>query len=67
MAGFPRQALHAETLALDHVRTGTRMRFRAPLPDDMIGLIDDLRKHAVNCESLRPKGLPDLGLTRLGV
>ncbi|HET9917260.1 MAG TPA: RluA family pseudouridine synthase [Candidatus Binatia bacterium] len=67
MAGFPRQALHAETLDLDHVRTGTRMRFRAPLPDDMIGLIDDLRKHAVNCESLRPKGLPDLGLTRLGV
>ena len=67
VAGFPRQALHAETLELDHVRTGTRMRFCAPLPDDMIGLIDDLRKAAVNCVSLSPKALPQSGLTRLVV
>jgi len=67
VAGFPRQALHAETLALDHVRTGARMCFRAPLPADMIGLLDDLRKHAVKRESLNPQASSQLGLTRLGV
>lgn len=54
VAGFPRQALHAENLTFDHPRSGTRMRFSAPLPDDMAGLIDDLRKHAATSESSRP-------------
>jgi 23S rRNA pseudouridine1911/1915/1917 synthase len=42
--GFPRQALHAEKLAIDHIRTGRRMEFRAPLPMDMSELLAHLRK-----------------------
>jgi 23S rRNA pseudouridine1911/1915/1917 synthase len=33
--GFARQALHALALAIDHPRTGERLEFVAPLPDDM--------------------------------
>ncbi|SRR5258706_5611630 len=44
LAKFPRQALHAATLAIDHVRTGKRMEFRAPLPNDMAQLLDHLRR-----------------------
>ena len=32
---FPRQALHAETLSLEHPDTGQRMTFAAPLPKDL--------------------------------
>jgi 23S rRNA pseudouridine1911/1915/1917 synthase len=38
--GFPRQALHATQLALDHPVTGERMEFHAPLPEDMEELLD---------------------------
>lgn len=41
--GFPRQALHAEKLALDHVRSGKRMEFCAPLAADMTQLLVRLR------------------------
>ena len=34
-SGFARQALHALALAVDHPRTGERLEFIAPLPDDM--------------------------------
>jgi 23S rRNA pseudouridine1911/1915/1917 synthase len=34
-SGFTRQALHALALAIDHPRTGERLEFVAPLPDDM--------------------------------
>jgi 23S rRNA pseudouridine1911/1915/1917 synthase len=40
---FPRQALHAEKLAIDHVRTGQRMDFCAPLPKDLQDLLGFLR------------------------
>jgi 23S rRNA pseudouridine1911/1915/1917 synthase len=40
---FSRQALHAEKLAIDHVRTGRRMTFSAPLPGDLKDLLDRLR------------------------
>ena len=40
--GFPRQALHATRLALDHPVTGKRMEFDSPLPDDMDGLLDEI-------------------------
>ena len=40
---FPRQALHAEKLILDHPGTGRRMEFVAPLPDDLNGLLSGLR------------------------
>ena len=38
--GFPRQALHATRLALDHPVTGERMQFDSPLPDDMEELLE---------------------------
>jgi 23S rRNA pseudouridine1911/1915/1917 synthase len=41
--GFPRQALHAATLGFDHPVTGERLKFAAPLPADMAGLIEALR------------------------
>ena len=34
-SGFARQALHALALAIDHPRTGERLEFVAPLPEDM--------------------------------
>ena len=36
---FPRQALHAERLTVDHVRTGKRVEFYAPLADDLRELL----------------------------
>ena len=41
---FPRQALHAARLALDHPVTGRRVGFEAPLPDDLVTLIAKLRR-----------------------
>lgn len=40
---FPRQALHAAVLGFDHPITAEKVRFEAPLPADMVGLLDDLR------------------------
>ncbi|MDP9095257.1 MAG: RluA family pseudouridine synthase [Pseudomonadota bacterium] len=39
---FPRQALHAESLAFDHPSTKVRLSFETPLPHDMQVLINDL-------------------------
>lgn len=44
---FSRQALHAQHLALDHVRSGARLEFSAPLPDDIAGLLSALRGYRV--------------------
>lgn len=41
---FPRQALHAGTLALLHPRTGQQISFHAPLPADMQGLLAALQE-----------------------
>lgn len=41
-AAFPRQALHAATLGFRHPVTGEEMRFAAPLPADMAGLLKAL-------------------------
>ena len=45
-----RQALHAASLELEHPISGERMRFEAPLPDDMAALLallrEDCRIHA---------------------
>ena len=41
-ANFPRQALHAAVLGFQHPVSGDAMRFEAPLPADMAGLIADL-------------------------
>ncbi|MGL6212255.1 23S rRNA pseudouridine(1911/1915/1917) synthase RluD [Billgrantia desiderata] len=40
---FPRQALHARKLAFLHPASGEAVEFRAPLPDDLLLLIDYLR------------------------
>ncbi len=41
---FPRQALHARFLELDHPLTGERMRWESPLPDDFVWLLTLLRQ-----------------------
>lgn len=37
------QALHSKTLMFTHPRTGERMEFEAPLPEDMQMILDELR------------------------
>lgn len=44
----PRQALHAGVLGFVHPRSRQRIRFEAPLPDDMVQLLDKWRKYC-NC------------------
>lgn len=41
---FPRQALHAYRLAFRHPGDGQLLRFEAPLPADMRGLLERLRR-----------------------
>ncbi len=41
---FPRQALHARFLELDHPVTGRRMKWESPLPDDLVWLLTLLRQ-----------------------
>ncbi len=47
---FTRQALHAERLTLTHPRTNDALEFRAPLPEDLVQLLEalrtDVRSHA---------------------
>ncbi len=42
LTGFPRQALHAAVLGFNHPVTGDALRFEAPLPADMQGVLDAL-------------------------
>ena len=39
---FPRQALHAGLLGLDHPVTGDKLEFSSPVPADMAGLVADM-------------------------
>lgn len=41
---FNRQALHAGALSFTHPSTGKTMKWRAPMPDDMLELVDILRE-----------------------
>jgi 23S rRNA pseudouridine1911/1915/1917 synthase len=41
--GFRRQALHAEKLSFRHPATGEMVTTEVPMPDDMQGLVLDLR------------------------
>jgi 23S rRNA pseudouridine1911/1915/1917 synthase len=43
IAGFPRPALHAAALAFTHPVTNERLSLEAPLPDDIAGLLVNLR------------------------
>ncbi len=40
---FPRQALHAAILGFEHPVSGEMMRFEAPMPQDMVDLLQALR------------------------
>ncbi|MED1741741.1 RluA family pseudouridine synthase [Bacillus swezeyi] len=42
---FNGQALHAGVLGFDHPRTGEYVEFKAPLPEDMKNLLDNLRNN----------------------
>jgi len=44
LAAFPRQALHAQRLALNHPQAGKIMAWEAPLPQDLMQLLTALRK-----------------------
>ncbi|MCL4112689.1 UNVERIFIED_CONTAM: hypothetical protein GTU68_052136 [Idotea baltica] len=44
LKSFPRQALHARFLELDHPVTGDRMRWESSLPDEMMELLDRLEE-----------------------
>ncbi len=44
---FSRQALHAHRLSLAHPASGETVCFEAPVPADMGGLLDDLKKVSV--------------------
>ena len=46
LRSFRRQALHAARIVFDHPDTGEAMRFEAPVPADMSGLLDVLREDA---------------------
>jgi len=53
---FPRQALHARRLGIDHPIDGRPMAFEAPLPPDMAELIASLRpKQGRNGERRNPR------------
>lgn len=43
LAAFPRQALHAERLGLDHPASGEWTEWHAPLPEDMQRLLHEIR------------------------
>jgi len=44
LESFRRQALHAAKLTLTHPKSGKRVSFDAPLPEDLQGLIDMLQR-----------------------
>ena len=50
LSAFNRQALHARQLALEHPETGEILTWEVPLPEDMVALIEALRKHARELE-----------------
>ena len=43
---LPRQALHAQSLSLDHPLTGERMHFESEVPNDMAKVIEKMRNNA---------------------
>lgn len=44
LRNFPRQALHARFLELEHPASGKRIKWEAPLPDDFCWLVELLRQ-----------------------
>lgn len=58
LRGFKRQALHAGQLSLTHPKTEKIMKWKAPMPDDMLDLIDILRDDMEDFQAAR-KGYDD--------
>ena len=48
LAAFPRQALHAERLGLEHPETGEWMEWQVDMPEDMKSLLVAIRNIAAN-------------------
>ncbi len=44
LTSFPRQALHATLLALEHPVSGETMEWHAPLPQDMVQLLQQIKE-----------------------
>lgn len=44
LKSFPRQALHARFLELQHPATGLRMKWQSALPDDFVWMLSLLRQ-----------------------
>jgi len=57
LTSFPRQALHATRLALEHPVSGEMMEWQAPMPEDMTRLLQQIRA-AVSPRPTTPPGLP---------
>lgn len=53
LEAFPRQALHAARLALEHPFTGEPVEAESPLPADIAGLLEALRADAAGAEAER--------------
>jgi 23S rRNA pseudouridine1911/1915/1917 synthase len=51
LRAFPRQALHAARLELDHPVTGKRLAVASPLPADMTRLLDQLAADAATAQA----------------
>ena len=45
LRGFGRQALHAQSLALIHPESEELMQWQVPLPEDLLALLEALRKY----------------------
>lgn len=50
---LPRQALHAKSLGFTHPKTGERLFFENPLPDDMQQVLEKWRNYAVSKDLLQ--------------
>lgn len=44
LRSFPRQALHAQSLGLIHPASGEEVHFECPIADDIVGLLDVLKR-----------------------
>ena len=49
---FNRQALHAKRLELFHPTSGEQLEWEVPLPADMLGLLDELKRDASTLERI---------------
>jgi 23S rRNA pseudouridine1911/1915/1917 synthase len=54
LRAFPRQALHAAQMRFQHPANGEWMEFTAPLPDDVSGLITQLRQEYTGARQTLP-------------